>query len=343
MKGRPEPDPTYPDSQNLNTRRTARSSIVLTSLVCFLLFSILLSLGYGKRPGDVFQGFLTNEGFGLILRKIRIPRTVIAFLVGGSLGICGVTLQSILRNPLAEPYTLGIAGGASFGIALATIMGMQNFLGVFANPLMGFGGAMLSVAMVFALSRKRSFDPNSMVLFGIVVSLVFSSFVFFLFSLLDPDRMQMTLMWLMGDLSSLDIAFIPVYIPLFVVPAAILFFFGKELDVLSLGREKAQYLGIDTQRLYKGLFLLSSLIAGLCVSASGIIGFVGLIVPHILRNLLGPGHTLLLVSSYLGGAFFLILSDVFSRYLLYPVELPVGVVTGILGGFILLLLLVRRR
>lgn len=323
--------------------RKRKNTIILASLVCLLIISILLSLGYGKGLGAVFCSLFTNEGFGLILRKIRIPRTIIAFLVGGSLGVCGVTLQSILRNPLAEPYTLGIAGGASFGIALSTIMGLQQVLGAFANPLLGFGGAMLSVAIVFALSKKRSFDPNSMILFGIVVSLVFSSFVFFLFSLLDPDKMQTTLMWLMGDLSNLDIAFIPAYIPMFLIPTSILFFFGKELDILSLGREKAQYLGVNPPRFYKGLFLIASLLAGLCVSASGIIGFVGLIVPHILRSLLGAGHTILLVASYIGGAFFLILSDVFSRYLLYPVELPVGVVTGILGGFILLFLLVRRQ
>jgi iron complex transport system permease protein len=323
--------------------RKRKNAVILASLVCLLIISILLSLGYGKGLGAVFCSLFTNEGFGLILRKIRIPRTIIAFLVGGSLGVCGVTLQSILRNPLAEPYTLGIAGGASFGIALSTIMGLQQGLGAFANPLLGFGGAMLSVAIVFALSKKRSFDPNSMILFGIVVSLVFSSFVFFLFSLLDPDKMQTTLMWLMGDLSNLDIAFIPVYIPMFLIPTSILFFFGKELDILSLGREKAQYLGVNPPRFYKGLFLIASLLAGLCVSASGIIGFVGLIVPHILRSLLGAGHTILLIASYIGGAFFLILSDVFSRYLLYPVELPVGVVTGILGGFILLFLLVRRQ
>ena len=323
--------------------RKRKNTVILASLVCLLIISILLSLGYGKGLGAVFCSLFTNEGFGLILRKIRIPRTIIAFLVGGSLGVCGVTLQSILRNPLAEPYTLGIAGGASFGIALSTIMGLQQVLGAFANPLLGFGGAMLSVAIVFALSKKRFFDPNSMILFGIVVSLVFSSFVFFIFSLLDPDKMQTTLMWLMGDLSNLDIAFIPVYIPMFLIPTSILFFFGKELDILSLGREKAQYLGVNPPRFYKGLFLIASLLAGLCVSASGIIGFVGLIVPHILRSLLGAGHTVLLIASYIGGAFFLILSDVFSRYLLYPVELPVGVVTGILGGFILLFLLVRRQ
>jgi iron complex transport system permease protein len=337
-------DPKILDPAGSALNRKRRTPLVLTMLGCLLIFSILLSLSYGRGLGALLHGFFsgTGEGFGLILHKIRIPRTIIALLVGGSLGICGVTLQSILRNPLAEPYTLGIAGGASFGIALSTALGLQSFLGVFANPLMGFGGAMLSVSIVFSLSRKRFFDPNSMVLFGIVVSLVFSSFVFFLFSLLDPDKMQTTLMWLMGDLSSLDIAFVPLYIPMFLIPAFFLFFFGKELDILSLGREKAQYLGVDPPRLYKGLFLLSSVLAGLCVSASGIIGFVGLIVPHVLRGVLGPSHTLLLVASYVGGAFFLILSDVFSRYLLYPVELPVGVVTGILGGFILLILLIRR-
>ncbi len=144
-------------------KRNQKTAIILATITCLLVISIFLSLGYGKGLGTLFRSFFTNEGFGLILRKIRIPRTIIAFLVGGSLGVCGVTLQSILRNPLAEPYTLGIAGGASFGIALSTIIGLQQVLGAFANPLFGFGGAMLSVAVVFALSRKRFFDPNSMV------------------------------------------------------------------------------------------------------------------------------------------------------------------------------------
>lgn len=319
-----------------------RVPFVLGLLVCLLLSSILLSLGYGKNPTILLNGWSVDQGFWLVLKKIRIPRTIMAFLVGSSLGICGVALQSMLRNPMAEPYTLGISGGASFGVALATITGLQRYIGMWANPVMGFGGAMLSVAIVYGLARKKSFDPNNMVLFGIVVSLVFSSLVFFLFCLVDPDKMQVTLMWLMGDLSSLDIAFIPAYIPLFVVPSLVMFLFGKELDILSLGKEKAQYLGIDPPRLYKGLFLLSSILTGLCVSSSGIIGFVGLIVPHVMRGFLGASHTFLLVGSYLGGAFFLILSDVFSRYLLYPVELPVGVVTGILGGCILLVLLVKK-
>ena len=242
-----------------------RAPLVLGLLLCLVLLSILLSLGYGKGFVSLLNGFSADEGFGLVLRKIRIPRTIMAFLVGGALGICGVALQSMLRNPMAEPYTLGISGGASFGVALATITGLQQYIGMWANPVMGFGGAMLSVAIVYGLSRKRSFDPNSMVLFGIVVSLVFSSFVFFLFCLVDPDKMQVTLMWLMGDLSSLDIAFIPAYIPLFLVPSLVMFLYGKELDILSLGREKAQYLGVDPPRLYRGLFLLSSILTGMCV------------------------------------------------------------------------------
>jgi iron complex transport system permease protein len=332
-----------PESRTLNTEpRNKRIITTFVVLIILLLGSIVLSLSYGKNVFVVFNSFFADEGFGLVLRKIRVPRTVIAFLVGGSLGICGVTLQSILRNPLAEPYTLGISGGASLGVTLSTVLGMQNYLGMYGNPLMGFIGAMFSVFIVYVLSRRKLFDPNSMVLFGIVVSLVFSSFVFFLFSILDPDRMQITLMWLMGDLSSLDISLVYAYIPMFLLPAFILFLFVKELDILTLGSEKAQYLGVDPPKMYKVLFLLTSILTGLCVSASGIIGFVGLIVPHLLRNIIGASHTLLLISSYIGGAFFLIMSDVFSRYLLYPVELPVGVVTGILGGFILLFLVVRK-
>lgn len=321
--------------------RTSKPAI-LTVLIGLVLLSALLSLSYGQSLSAVWRGLFESDGFGLILRRVRLPRTVIAFLVGGSLGMCGVVLQSILQNPLAEPYTLGISGGASLGITLSALLGMQASLGMYAHPLMGFAGAMLSVVMVYALSKRRFFNPTNMVLFGIVANLVFSSLVFFLFSIMDPDKMQITLMWIMGDLLTLDVSLVPFYIPMFFVPAFFLFFFGRELDVLSLGSEKALYLGVNPSRAYKLLFLLTSLLAGFCVSAAGIIGFVGLVVPHLLRNIAGAGHTFLLLSSYLGGAFFLIVSDVFSRYLLYPVELPVGVVTGIAGGFILLLLLLRR-
>ncbi len=320
-----------------------RTFLIFGILSILLLASIILSLSYGKDISTVLAGLFSREGFGLVLRKIRIPRTIMAFLVGGSLGVCGVTLQSILRNPLAEPYTLGISGGASLGITVSTVIQMQSVLGAYAYPLMGFAGALVSIIVVYTLSMRRSFNPNSMILFGIVASLVFSSMVFFIFSLLDPDKMQMTLMWLMGDLASLDISLIPFYVPLLLAPAVILFFFGKELDILSLGVEKAHYLGIHPPRAYKILFVLTSVLTGLCVSASGIIGFVGLIVPHVLRNIIGATHTRLLFASYLGGAFFLIISDVFSRYLLYPVELPVGVITGIFGGLILLFLLTRKR
>jgi iron complex transport system permease protein len=333
------------DSETCNPKpvtRNKRIVITFTVLIILLLVSILLSLSYGKNIYVVYKSFFTDDGFGLVLKKIRLPRTMVAFFVGGSLGICGVTLQSILRNPLADPYTLGISGGASLGVTISIMIGMQHYLGMYANPLMGFIGAMFSVFVVYMLSRRKFFNPNSMVLFGIVVSLVFSSFVFFLFSILDPDKMQVTLMWLMGDLSSLDVSLVYVYALMFLVPASILLFFGKELDILSLGSEKAQYLGVDPPKMYKILFLLTSILTGLCVSASGIIGFVGLIVPHVLRNIIGASHTPLLFASYLGGAFFLIMSDIFSRYLLYPVELPAGVVTGIFGGFILLVLLVRR-
>ncbi len=312
-------------------------------LALLLVLSVALSLGYGQTPSETARAFFSLDGAGLVMRKIRLPRAILSVLVGGSLAICGVTLQSILRNPLAEPYTLGISGGASLGITLSTLLGLQSVLGMVAAPLFGFGGAMLSVSIVYGLSRRKRFEPNSMILFGVVVSLVFSSFVFFLFSLLDPDRMQTALMWLMGDLASLDVVLVPFYIPLFLIPAIILFFFGKELDILSLGSEKARYMGINPSRLYRFLFVLTSLLTGFCVSAAGIVSFVGLIVPHVLRGLLGAGHTLLLCASFLAGAFFLTLSDVCSRYLLYPIELPAGVVTGILGGVILLALLVKKR
>jgi iron complex transport system permease protein len=319
-----------------------KKTALLGILICLVILSAILSLSYGKSLTAVWRGFFESDGFGLILKKIRLPRTIIAFLVGGSLGMCGVVLQSILQNPLADPYTLGISGGACLGITLSALLGLQVYLGIYASPLMGFAGATASVLIVYALSKRRFFNPTNMVLFGIVTNLVFSSLVFFIFSIMDPDKMQITLMWIMGDLLTLDVSIVPFYVPMFVLPALILCFCGKELDLLSLGAEKAHYLGLNPSRAYKFLFLITSLLTGLCVSAAGIIGFVGLVVPHVLRNIAGAGHSFLLVSSFLGGAFFLIISDVLCRSLLYPVELPVGVVTGITGGLILLVLLLRR-
>ncbi len=319
-----------------------RKAVLLCTLIFLVILSAMLSLSYGKSLPAVWRGFFESDGFGLILKKIRLPRTIIAFLVGGSLGMCGVVLQSMLQNPLADPYTLGISGGASLGITLSALLGLQAYLGIYASPLMGFVGAAASVLIVYTLSRKRFFDPTNMVLFGIVTNLVFSSLVFFVFSIMDPDKMQITLMWIMGDLLTLDVSLVPFYVPMFVIPALILCFFGKELDLLSLGSEKAHYLGLNPPGTYKLLFLLTSFLTGLSVSAAGIIGFVGLAVPHVLRNIAGASHSFLLVSSFLGGAFFLIISDIVCRYLLYPVELPVGVVTGITGGLILLVLLLRR-
>ncbi|MCX7965822.1 MAG: iron ABC transporter permease [Syntrophorhabdaceae bacterium] len=316
----------------------------LTYFVLFLLlfFSILLSLGYGKGFKELFNGLLGNDGFAFVLKKIRIPRTILALFIGGSLSISGATLQSILRNNLAEPYTLGISGGASFGITLSVILGLNNKIGSFANPLMGFLGAMCSTYIVFLLSRRRFFDANNMVLFGIVISLIFSSLVFFLFSISDPDRMHGVILWLMGDLSGFEIEQAFFFIPVFLISAAILFYFNKELDVLTLGHEKARYVGVNPDVMYKLFFTVTSVLTGICVSIAGIIGFVGLIVPHILKIFLGTGSKHILFTSYLLGASFLTLSDTFSRYILYPVELPVGVFTGISGGIILLILLLKR-
>jgi iron complex transport system permease protein len=316
--------------------------MVIFVLLLLLGLAVAFSLGYGHGFRALWDGMGSQDGFGYVLRRIRIPRTLIALMVGGALAASGTTLQSVLRNPLAEPYTLGLSGGASLGIAIAGVLGLQRQMGPWVNPLFGFLGGMASAAAVYALSRRRLFQPTGMVLFGIVTSLVFSSVVFLLFSLMDPDRMQTALMWLMGDLSALDVSLVPLYLILFVIPLAVLFFYGKEIDILSLGPEKARYLGVDPGRMYRLLFVLTSILTGLSVSAAGIIGFVGLIVPHILREVCGPRHGFLLIASFLGGAFFLIGSDVISRYIVYPLELPVGVVTGILGGLLLLVLVLRR-
>ncbi len=314
-------------------------------LLIILLFTFLLSLMVGgtRIPfREVVEVLFSPRRSGItqtIVWQIRFPRVVLGFLVGAGLASCGVVFQGMLRNPLAEPYTLGVSGGAALGATLGIVFG----LGGYWLPATAFLGSLSSISIIYLIASRRRFSIPSLILGGVILSFLFSSLVLLIFSLVRAEKVQGTILWLMGDLSSVEPGILKVIA--FLIPGGILLFFlfSREINLLTLGEERAAHLGLEAEGIKKILFLVASLVTGAAVAAAGIIGFVGLIVPHFLRRFTGPNHRLLIPASALGGAIFLTLSDTLARTIIAPLELPVGVITGIFGGVFFLLFLLRTK
>ena len=254
-----------------------------------------------------------------IIWIIRIPRIILGAVVGGGLACCGTIFQGLLRNPLAEPYTLGISGGAAFGVALGIILDLSA---VFL-PILAFAGGIVSIFLVYIIASKNQFSNSTLILAGVVLSFLFSSLVFLIFSFAKPEDVQGIILWLMGSLSTTQTALIKIVSIVVICSTGLTFIFSRELNIISLGDEKALHLGVDSNRIKKILFILASFITGACVASSGVIGFVGLIVPHFMRRIVGVNHEILLPSSCLAGAIFLVICDTLSRTIIRPLELPV--------------------
>ncbi|MBL7072811.1 MAG: iron ABC transporter permease [Candidatus Omnitrophica bacterium] len=267
-----------------------------------------------------------------ILWQIRFPRVILSVLVGAALASCGVVFQALLRNPLAESYTLGVSGGAAFGAVLAAVLKLS---GIYL-PFFAFFGSGASIFFVYIIASKKRFSNSALILGGVVLSYLFSALVLLIFSLSRAEDVHGVLLWLMGDLSIASLCVVKMT-PFFILPAVgILFMFTRDLNILTLGEEKAKQLGVNLATTKKTLFICASLMAGACVAAAGIIGFVGLIIPHIARKIFGADHRKVLPASCLIGAIFLLVCDTAARNIIYPLELPVGVITGIFGGIFFL-------
>lgn len=331
----------------MNTENRLAAKIVLILLLCFAgtCFASLLFGGSRLSPASVFAALLSTGSDPIssaIVWQLRLPRLVLGILVGTGLAATGCVLQGLLRNPLAEPYTLGISGGAALGATIAIILKLSGRCGQIAMPLAAFAGAFLSLSIMYALAARRHFSVSVLILGGVVLNFLFSALVLLILAMASSEEVHGTILWLMGDLSSTD----PVMIRIAVLPVTagliMASLLGRKLDILTLGEEKAVYLGLNTRSLRKTLFLVASLLTGTCVAISGIVGFVGLIIPHLFRRLLGPRHSVLIPVSALGGAIFLPLCDTIARTIVAPIELPVGVVTGIVGGVFFLLFIFRK-
>ena len=316
----------------------------LAALAC-ISFAVSLSSGSSSMTPARLMAALANpsgsDTDAVIIWQVRFPRVALAMLTGMGLAVCGVVFQGLLRNPLADPYTLGISGGAALGAALAIVYG-ANSAGALTLPLAAFGGGTLSVTLIYFISARQNFSTHTLVLAGVIVGFICSSAVLFIFAITDASKLQAAVVWLMGDLSTANNRLIITAGAAIVTGTALLWTFSQQLNILTLGDEKAANLGINTEVTKKIIFVAASLITGATVSAAGVIGFVGLILPHAVRRISGPDHRVLIPASALAGAIFLPLCDAAARTVFAPAELPVGVITGFIGGIFFLIFLLKK-
>lgn len=319
--------------------------ILITILVLVCIISLCLgpaALPIRRIPEIILNGRGTAEYS--ILMDIRLPRIILGFAVGGALSLAGTILQGMFRNPLVEPYTLGISGGASLGVCLNIIFKWYSFLGIVAFPLSGFLGAILVITFVYTLGFKKGIlRLQGMLLTGVMISFIASSLVMLLMAISRKEDLHGIVFWIMGSLDEPNMILIKITVCCAVSGLILSYFFCLDLNALALGEEEAIHLGVHVEKTKRLLFLIASVLTGLSVSAAGIIGFVGLIVPHLMRMYSGSDHRILLISSFLGGACFLILCDTLARTIIDPLELPVGVITGIIGGIVFIYALGRRQ
>ena len=322
-----------------------RLRTIILILVVGLVLSILVGLSVGYQAID-FHELQTDPIARAVLFRLRLPRVVMAAIVGASLALVGAALQALFRNPLAEPFTLGVSGGASLGASLAIAFGLGvSIAGVPIIFVAAFLGAALSVVVVYRLAHAGGgvMLPGALLLAGVVLNLCASACVLVIQYVADYNRALQILRWLIGSLDVVGFGLIWRML-IFLVPGwLVLGAYARDLHLLATGEEPAASLGVDVSRTEKIVFIASSLIVGVTVSVGGTIGFVGLIVPHAARLLFGQDVRVLLPASFLLGAAFLVLADTLARTVIAPGELPVGALTALLGGPVFLVLLRRQR
>ena len=318
-----------------------------------LLASLLLSVMVGSvsiKPQEAIRALVkggagSDDAVATIVRKIRLPRALLAGIVGACLSLAGLGFQAISRNPLADPSILGVSSGASFGLMVAMLLGVA---GPTSNPavttLFAFAGALLAAALVYAIARVDGRLPmTTLLLSGVIVGLFFTSCVMLATVLLAAAELQGVVFWLMGNLGPASTGSLGVLAVVLGIGVVALLREAPRLNVLALGEEQALQLGVEAERVKRVVFVAASLITGAAISAAGSIGFVGLIVPNAARLLLGPDNRNLVPMSVLLGAAFLILADLGARTAAGTSELPVGVITSFCGAPLFVYLLRRRR
>ncbi|MBT2771675.1 iron ABC transporter permease [Halomonas sp. ISL-60] len=326
----------------------ARLGLPLSLLLLAALASLIIALGVGSAqisPAQIWDVALGHIGQGgddalarTMVMELRLPRALSAFAVGGLLAVAGALMQVLLRNPLADPYVLGLSGGASIG-ALAAMLGGLGGLAISGSA---FGGALFSTFLVFGLAHgSGSWTPSRLLLTGVVVAAGWGAVITLMLALSPTERLPGMLYWLMGDLSYARTPWPPLL--LLLATCVVLIPLGRSLNVLARGPQQAAALGVAVRPLEWGIYVAASLLTAAAVTTAGSIGFVGLVVPHMLRLLLGNDQRLILPACALSGGTLLVLADTLARTMIAPEQLPVGVITALLGVPTFLFLLYRSR
>lgn len=325
------------------TRRAA----LAVAFVLALAMALVLGVRFGSVHLSTAEALRALVGKGTpvdrtIVLELRLPRALLGALVGGGLALAGATLQALLRNPLAEPYILGISGGASVGAVLVLALGLVA-AGSWVLPLAAFVGAVVAITLVFrvATATGRGMDVRVLLLAGVVVAAFFGACVAFILSISQARTVQSAVLWMMGSMAGADWRSVILTAAYTLPAAALLMGLARPLNLMAVGEETAQYLGANVEQVKRLSLLIAALLTAAGVAVVGVIGFVGLVVPHAVRLLVGSDHRVLLPLSFLGGAAFLALADLVARLALAPTEIPVGVITAFVGVPFFLVLLRR--
>jgi len=345
--------------KNIQNKYKKWSTIIII-LILILLFSLILSSVTGSANISNMQiikmllhklPFVGDriavdwkDSSELIFFNIRLPRVILAMLIGSALAVAGATYQAIFKNPMADPYIIGVSTGAAFGANLAILLGLSfSILGLSPISFFAFFGSITVTFFVYNISKiGRKIHVETLLLSGIAIGAFLSAITSFMMYIAG-DKLHQMVYWMMGGLwtsSWADVKNIAIFI---IGGILVIIFYSRELNLLLMGDETAQNLGVDVNRVKKILLASSSLITAFAVSVSGLIGFVGLVIPHIMRIVVGPDHRILIPTSALFGAIFLVLTDAAARVVLSPTEIPVGILTAFFGGPFFTYLLIKRK
>jgi iron complex transport system permease protein len=335
----------------LDTRLTLRHTLVSCAVLLSGLVLVVIGTSlFGSEPlplratvcalatfGDSSCGLRTDQS--AILYDIRLPRIILAASVGASLAAAGASYQALLRNPLAEPYLLGISNGAAVGTMLALVFFAGN---EWSRPMMAFSGALFATFIVYRLALGRAgATPERLILAGVIVTTFLSSVIVFVTTLMDATRIRSFTFWLLGDLSGTTTSLVALAVAFAIAGTAVLAANARSLNLLMLGERDAFDLGVEVGRVKLVIFITASLLVGSSVASSGSVGYVGLVVPHLVRLSLGGDNRLTIPAAALFGAIFVVIADTIARTIIAPRELPVGAITALVGAPLFIYLLRR--
>jgi len=308
----------------------------------FIMFFLTLSVVAVQLFYDTYS--FINDIDTTIITQIRLPRAILGLLAGGGLALCGTALQGVFRNNLVEPYTLGISGGSAVGVALGLMVNFHSFFGFASLMVTGFLGSILSLFILYIVAiRDYKIETKNLLLIGVMISFISSSLLMLILSISEVENLHGIVFWMMGSLGNAENSIN--FILFFIILSGFVIFYllSNDLNAMQFGYEKSFTLGVNIDGVIKITVITASLITASIVSVTGMIGFIGLVVPHLMRKLFYKDFRILFPTSFLGGGLFLTASDFLASKILYPNELPVGVITGIVGGIFFIYIFKKER